>query len=456
MYDDEVRRGQRSIARIIWRYRRPADIQRPPVQSADLGDGTLPKAASEGRTSDVQRLLMQGHNIESTGSRAVVDTPSFEDTTALYRAARNGHFETVHLLLRHGANPNVRRKDGKSLMGLLATDGELELIRLLLEYGADCQKQGALPQAALFGHIALIQLLLNYGADINEVDKQTALYRASSKGYSDIVDLLLREGADTSFEAPSGPSALYKAVFNGHYRCVRSLLLYGGRPDVGCGLDGETALFTACAIGHEPTVRLLLERRARPDDTWFRPYPSPIQLRDGRVEHFFADGPIHAAARGGRLSIAKLLIEYGADVNLRTHYGQTAADIAFDKGYSQLVYQLCAAGGQLNPQTLEAIEKREAWERKRESDSRYKGDQRRPRGPSFSGSATDLDYDDRRAPEVQDPRSLQVPDGKRRTKSSNTLRRSEMAAKGKGSSATSSLGLAAAGALLVDSLMLLG
>ncbi len=389
---------------------------------------------------------MQGHNVESTGSRAVSDVPSFENTTALYRAARNGHFETVHMLLRHGADPNTTKADGKGLLRLLVSDSNIELVKLLLEYGADPQKQGALPQAALFGHLSIVQLLLNYGVDINEVEKQTALYRASSKGFSDIVELLLRQGADTAFVAPSGPSALYKAVSNDHFKCTRALLMYGARPDVGCGPDGETALFTASAIGHEPTVRLLLQHGARANDVWYRHYQAPVQRRDGQIEEFFADGPLFAAARGGRLNIAKLLLQHGADVNARTHFGQTAIDLAFQKGYIPLVDVLYAAGARLSPETIEVAEKREAWERKRDND-RLKDDQRRPRHFSTSGTGHD----------IPDSRNLQMPEFKRRSKSSSAPR--PTSSRSKDGSANSGLKVATAattGMLLLDSLMLLG
>ncbi|KAK5166238.1 uncharacterized protein LTR77_008499 [Saxophila tyrrhenica] len=450
--DEGLRVGRRSAPNMIWRYRRPADIQRPPMQSADLGDGTLPKAASEGKTSDAQRLLMQGYNIESTGSRAVTENTAFENTTALFRAARNGHFETAHMLLRHGANPNVYKADGKGLLRLLVSDGNTEMVRLLLEYGAHHEKQGALPQAALFGYLSIVQLLLNYGIDINEVEKQTALFRASSNGYSDIVDLLLREGADTGFVAPSGASALYKAVVKDHYKCVRALLLYGARPEVGCGQDGETALSTACAIGHEPTVRLLLQRGARPNDLWFRRYQSAVQRRDGLVEEWFADGSLFAAARVGRVNITRLLIDYGADVHARTHFGQTAIDLAFQNGYLPLVDMLHAAGARLSPETIEAAEKRDAWERRRE-DQRYKDDPRRPR--HYSTNGVDLERGEGRAGDSQDQR-LQMSEFKRRSKSSTTVRQSTRA---KGSSAGGGLKVATAattGMLLLDSLMLLG
>lgn len=435
--DEEIRTGKRSTPNIVWRYRRPADVQRPPMQSADLDDGTLPKAAAEGRTADVQRLLMTGYNIESTGARSMPEVESFQGTTALYRAARNLQFETAHLLLRYGANPNCTRSDGKALLRLLATDGATELVRLLLEYGATHIKTGALPQAALFGHLPIVQLLLNYGADINEVEKQTPLYRAASKNYSDIVDLLLREGADTTWVAPSGPSALYKAVSKGNFKCTRSLLLYGANPAIGVGIDGETALYTACKDGHEPTVRLLLNRGARPDDSFYVPYAVPLQRRDGGIDEFFPDGPLFAAVRRGRLNITRLLLDYGADITLRTHGGQTAIDIAFERGFMAIVDLLYNHGARLSPAAIEAAEKREAWERK------LLDSQQAQRRPGSSGSFG--------------PGGGLAPDyAKMRSKSSSYAPSSVRTSGGTKKSTKSNLGAAAVGAVLFDSLVLLG
>ncbi|KAK3717818.1 hypothetical protein LTR37_005589 [Vermiconidia calcicola] len=457
LYDYDVLVGKRSISNPTWRYRRTGDIQRPPMQSADLQDGTLPMAASQGQTLYVQRVLNQGYNIEATGSRAVSEIPSFDGTTALYRAAKSGHFETAQLLLRNGANPNVWRKDGKSLLRLLAVDGSTEIVRLLLEYGANPQKQGVLPQAAFFGHLEVAQLLIAYGADIEEVEKQTALYRAASKGFADIVELLLREGANTGFITPTGQSALFKAVQNGNFHCTRLLLLYGARPHVGIGSNGETALYQACALGQEPTVRLLLRRGARPND-WCRTYKTSARTRDSVPSAFVSDGPLLVATRLGRLSIAKLLLDYGAHANAKNQDGVGAIDIAAARGHVEMVNLLAAFGGQLSQQAAPLPpppplgSMAEVWDRGPDRGLREREDPRAPR--RFNSSTLELDFRERRSSDMPIPRPPNRPDIKRRSKSTSGTRRGDTQPKTK-SNSSAKIGATAAVMLLADSLMML-
>lgn len=55
---------------------------------------------------------------------------------AAVSGARNRRVSRVHWLLTHGANPN-RSDDGWTPLHSAAADGELEIIRLLLDFGAD-------------------------------------------------------------------------------------------------------------------------------------------------------------------------------------------------------------------------------------------------------------------------------------------------------------------------------
>ena len=58
---------------------------------------------------------------------------------------------------------------------------------------------------------------------------------------------------------------------------------------------------------------------------------------------------LHWASSSGRLlTIAKLVKEYGADVNARDASGQTALHVAAGRGESEAVRILCRLGGQVN------------------------------------------------------------------------------------------------------------
>ena len=326
--------GRRTHRYPDWLYRRAGDIPTPPQSSRkNFDDYTLPEAAADGRIADVERHLQKGLNIESYGSRnANRDT---YHTTALFRAANQGHFRTVHLLLRYGANPNQSRGDGKPLVRILAERGEVEMLRLLLEYNADIWRMGALPEAAMSGHYSVVQLLLDYNAEINEMSTQTALYYAASNGRRQIVELLLQKDAETELTA-SDHTALCKAVQHGHESCVRVLLQYGALMNVRIGKYADTLLHVASDIGSEAIARELLVRNASPNE----PNGRPGKAIEGARRY-----PLHFAARRGHLATARALIEYRANPNALTEDGRGPVDIALENGYEDLAEYLIRNGG---------------------------------------------------------------------------------------------------------------
>jgi len=85
---------------------------------------------------------------------------------------RGGHLEVVKLLLEHGADPNVKNRDGKTPLHNAASEGHLEVVKLLLERGADPNVKDddgntPLHNAAWRGHLEVVKLLLEHGADPN-------------------------------------------------------------------------------------------------------------------------------------------------------------------------------------------------------------------------------------------------------------------------------------------------
>ena len=52
-------------------------------------------------------------------------------------AARNGHLESVKVLLEASANVNAKSSDGKTALMLAAWNRHLEIVQLLVEKGAD-------------------------------------------------------------------------------------------------------------------------------------------------------------------------------------------------------------------------------------------------------------------------------------------------------------------------------
>lgn len=105
----------------------------------------LHRAVQQGNVAEVERLLFGGANIEANGD--------FPGETPLFIAAstdlisKPDKVKIVEILLRHGANPNVRMTAELGCEMPLhnaAKNGDKEVVSLLLTYGANpCAKCGA-------------------------------------------------------------------------------------------------------------------------------------------------------------------------------------------------------------------------------------------------------------------------------------------------------------------------
>jgi ankyrin repeat protein len=135
---------------------------------------------------------------------AVVDAPS---------AAYLGDVDQLTAHLDDGADL-ADRTSGVDLLSWAAFGGAEATARLLLSRGADCNA-GALHAAAGGSHLELVRLLLEAGADVNRRDPQTGrtpLHAAVGSGPDgstvEIITLLLSAGADVNATTNDGASAL--------------------------------------------------------------------------------------------------------------------------------------------------------------------------------------------------------------------------------------------------------
>ena len=189
---------------------------------------------------------------------------------ALSDAVRDGHIEAVRLLLDEGIYLN--RADSicgwtalhVALFGYAGRRGDrrLEIIRLLLQAGADPNAAVRYRNHAMTG---AVQLLLQAGADPNTADvrRSTAPLCAAhgNSKHTGAVRLLLQAGADVNAANVNGQTPLMAAARNGHIEALRLLLEAGA--DVGAAnAKGQTALMSAAQNGHLEAVRLLLEAGA--------------------------------------------------------------------------------------------------------------------------------------------------------------------------------------------------
>lgn len=134
-------------------------------------------------------------------------------------------------------------------------EGYMEIVRLLLEYGADpnVHAPGYFPPCLIkLCHLPdYVRLLLEHRAAVDIRDDatgDTALIRAAGNGWADTVAILLKNRPDLTIHAKDGDTALIRAARKGYAHVVRMLIAHGGLTP--CEREQLTALESAQQGAH--------------------------------------------------------------------------------------------------------------------------------------------------------------------------------------------------------------
>ena len=273
---------------------------RPKTVFATLLTLVVVQAAAWGQASLVDRVEMR----DSAAALAMIDegvdvnSGGPDGTRALHWAVHHDQLELVRRLLEAGADPSVANDYGATPMSEAAVVGNVEVIRALLEAGADVDSpnpdgQTALMVVARTDNVEAASVLLDHGADLNRVERwrgQTALIWAAAQGQAEMVRELASRGADVNARSKvndwerqvtgepraihrpaGGLTALLYAVREGCLECVRILVEAGADPEM-TDPEAITPLIMAVTNGHYDTAAYLLSVGADPDrwDWWGR------------------------------------------------------------------------------------------------------------------------------------------------------------------------------------------
>lgn len=206
-------------------------------------------------TEEAVRLIIAGADINLKDyqnstllilSAISIDTEMMEQLMGKDADFDEGNSEIVRLLIDCGADVNVQNQAGMTALMFVAFSGDIGLVELLIDNGANVDlTQGdggtALFYAVFQGHTEIVKLLLDSGAKININDNtgKAPLIAAAKSPYSSIemARLLIDKGAEVDSKDNYGKTALFYAARSDRRKIVELLINNGADPIIGFESD---------------------------------------------------------------------------------------------------------------------------------------------------------------------------------------------------------------------------
>jgi ankyrin repeat protein len=292
----------------------------------------------------------------------------FGNNDDLCKACSNGATLLVKKLLEGGADANKEGDDQRrswkkkdTPLNYAIRSGNIEVVKLLLDYGADLEKGSPLYTSAYGNYLDITRLLLERGACVDGINAHTdksdaykALWGAAAEGHADIVKLLLefkanveggirqrREGIlhtplAATLQFCQNPDPVSKLLVDagapvnlhlcsglGDVAMMKEFIDKGADPESYeyFGKFGYTPLYFAVLCNKLNAVKLLLEHGVSP--------VTPVST-DILAKNYEDEGVLKVMiSRHDNVDMLRLLIENGADAKKK---------ISFNGGHTHLEY----------------------------------------------------------------------------------------------------------------------
>jgi ankyrin repeat protein len=283
----------------------------------------LREACKNGHVDTVELLLNKTRNQKKTWV-------SKNKVHILHTVCENGHTNMTKKILKCDVDVNIKTEEGCTPLYLACNAGHYYTVLMLLE---ECKakmnsanKKGKTPLfiACEKNREAIVHLLLAKGASVDKTDQHgsTALHISCSLGFENISENLLQKGASINKKDSNGNTPLYEACRGGHQNVI--YILINHKVDVNkANKSGSTPLMISCAKGNTKVVRLLLEK-------------------DAIVNQCDAESltPLHIACQGGFTEVVKVLLQWNAIIDICDKDGCTPLYFARKQYYPEIVEHL--------------------------------------------------------------------------------------------------------------------
>ncbi|XP_064633332.1 uncharacterized protein LOC135491409 [Lineus longissimus] len=191
--------------------------------------------------------------------------------------------------------------------------------------------------AAREGRIDTVVALVEAGVSVNSADANgyTALNYAEIMDNTEMIECLVGLGADITLKDKMRMDVLFNAVISEHCDVVKCLVRHGADPNTN---DGEvTPLHRAASLNMLDMVKLLVELGA------------DVNVRTVKGCKW---APLRHAVAGNHVQMVKLLVDLGADMNQRDLIDINAICAAASDGKWEVVECLASLGADLDASSL--------------------------------------------------------------------------------------------------------
>ena len=321
-------------------------------------DSILMRACQVGDVESVRYLLAHGADLSFESH--------YSGHNALSLACLHGHESVVKLLLEQGVDPNLPR--GQLPLVMACRSGHVKIVELLLDSEADINKTpmfeiddsdaravdsdwmpntryrygpNALMTACFYGHIDLVRLLLQRGAnagailEFNEDEYQgmTPLTFASKAGHWDIVKLLIEvveaaaeeEGEEGSEEEKDEEGEVEEEEPSEEASNDEHGDGHGVAIDwVSKWCVASTPLMHTCAQGNLEVAKMLLDLGA------------DINKTIVGLHEKYADSPLLSACLHGRVEVVQFILDHDTFDPSRNAFDHAFIE-AYENGSSEVI-----------------------------------------------------------------------------------------------------------------------
>ncbi|RSL87744.1 hypothetical protein CDV31_016207 [Fusarium ambrosium] len=254
--------------------------------------------------------------------------------SALHYAVNKKYTDITWLLVTKGANVNFPGSGVPALLDVALSVDDLPVAWLLRHHGVDVHATDGLGMTALHracveGNLSHVRFLLDMGSktDLKDATKSTPLHHSVLRGLDNVVDLLasrVSQAGGLDHQDDKNNTALILATMLKKHKMVESLLHYGASCDVK-GQDGLTALHRAANLGFSDGLKIMVTKAGN------------IDLADS--EGYTA---LHHAVNSedSNMDIVDILCDGGADLEKQQKGGLSPRELALSLNKEDIAHRL--------------------------------------------------------------------------------------------------------------------